>query len=398
MIAWRVETASGSLVIRAFTPAAARRIARAKGYAVKKVRIAFRDLFVFSFRKKWLSLREVTTLLDALSRGYAQGLHMPYIAAMIVMPFTGRARAIVETIADSLREGRSLEVAFRKAGAPEYLVETMRAVGYTGDVGDSLAVVAEAHRKLASAEELLSKSMVYPKILMWLVIWITFLILSFAVPKIAPLVEELIRDARAAGSFVELGPVTYFVFAAGKKVSHAKLFFACVFMGTSVFLHKTITPRRVLRVLSFFGVTKRALDDLDRMKFYYFFSMFIRTGMVADRALRYSSSVVDNPALRDAIKSIATRVSAGGKISDAMRATGRFSEEEVGFIAVGERTGDLDLVAQQYAEIRAFSFEHQMSRIINMLPVLSLVAAGAYIIGTAAVVLLPIFDVVIAGA
>ena len=233
----------------------------------------------------------------------------------------------------------------------------------------------------------MKKAVIYPRLLIILVIWVTYLVLVVAAPRIGEFIEAL----STSGTY-HMPAVTGFVINVGRTMSHNKLMYAFVFAGISFAVYRFLTGERVFAIISKTPLAAKAARDLDRLRFYSFLAMFMNAGMTVTRALDYTRGVVLNNRFRRVITQVRQHVANGLKLSLAMKRTGYFDEEEVGFVETGENTGDVAVFASRYATICEKRYEMRMLNLVNVMPVVSLVIISAYLLAAAIVLLFPMYD------
>ena len=390
MLAWEVEVQAGAArqTVRFYGwPWTFRRVFLSRGYTVVRAK----PLILESLRGsgRGLTTAGLVRLFRVLAAYYEVGLPVQTICKLLPHSFKGGERRVVERLADALLDTGNVTTAFERAGVPSHVVETVRAVALSGDLPAGFRSVADVLDRIAKGESAMGRILTYPKWVVVALVWITYGVMVFAVPRIAELVRSL---ADASGGRYSVPAVTEAAFKVGSVFAAHPFLAAAGCAAVAVLFWKFVSGRMVFELLAKAGVTRRALLNLERVKFYGFLSMFLQIGVVVTRALLYAGNVLVYSKFREAVEAVRRQVDLGMPLSQAMRSAGFFTEEEVGFVESGENTGDVGRFAKQYAQIASERYEEDVATVTNLLPVVALAVVAGYMLGMAVVLLLPVYD------
>jgi len=102
-----------------------------------------------------------------------------------------------------------------------------------------------------------------------------------------------------------------------------------------------------------------------------------RNGVPLLDAVRLSGSVLRNRAFNLAVDDIGETLKAGGSLTTPMTQSGLFSELSLRLIAVGEQTGQLDVMLMRVATIYEAILQRQLGRLTSLItPILTLLIGG----------------------
>ena len=105
--------------------------------------------------------------------------------------------------------------------------------------------------------------------------------------------------------------------------------------------------------------------------------MLTRNGVPILEALRIASGVLSNRVYADAVNAAGEHVKQGGQLTPPLTRSGLFPDLFLRLTAVGEKTGQIDVMQLRAAEIFESALERQVERLTSLIaPVLTLVIGG----------------------
>lgn len=107
----------------------------------------------------------------------------------------------------------------------------------------------------------------------------------------------------------------------------------------------------------------------------------LRNGVPLLEAVRVSSGVVSNIAMRKAVVAALDEIKEGGQLSTALMRSKLFSELLLRLVTIGEQTGQLDIMLLRAAEIYESALQRQMQRLTNLVTPVVTLMIGALVGG-----------------
>jgi type II secretory pathway component PulF len=300
------------------------------------------------------------------------------------------AKAQWQQVHEDVTSGKPLADALAKS--PESFPQVYVAMVRAGETGGFLELVlnqiADFRAREAELTGRVKSAMVYPCVLALLAVCVLIFLLTFFIPRFAPIFE---------GFGAALPLLTQVIIKASNIIIHYGLFALLgVVVGVVLLLRymKTDAGRRMsenvmLRLPGIGIVTARfALVRFARM-----LGTLLGAGVPLVMALRVAQEAIGNQTLSDAVGGAIEQVREGGSLSKSLSACKElFPASVVEMIAVAEESGRLDKELLRLAT----TYEAELDRRLRMLvalaePMLLIVMAG--LIGTIVVgMLLPIFN------
>jgi general secretion pathway protein F len=213
-------------------------------------------------------------------------------------------------------------------------------------------------------------------------------ILAFIVPQF----EQLFRDAHQA-----LPLATRLVLGAGQLMIGYGVYLIIGFViaayGLSRWLKSASGGRWWQARLSSLPVLGRVRHDYNLARFTRTFGTLLGNGVPILTALGIASETLEDAQLRDSIKSVTPKVKSGGRLAEALQATGSFEPLAINLVRVGEETGNLDKMVLELASILDRNVETGIKRGLTLLEPLMILGLGLIIAVVIVSILLGILTV-----
>jgi len=126
-------------------------------------------------------------------------------------------------------------------------------------------------------------------------------------------------------------------------------------------------------------VLGRVRHEYNLARFTRTFGTLLANGVPILTALGIAGETVEDAQLRDAIKGVAPKVKSGGRLAEALQATGSFEPLAVNLIRVGEETGTLDRMALEMATVLDRKVETGIKRGLTLLEPILILGLGLVI-------------------
>lgn len=271
---------------------------------------------------------------------------------------------LIGEILDAVKGGMPLSRALAGRGdlfGPFY-VNMVRSGEASGQLGAVLARLVEHLERMRALRESVISALIYPGILVTVAVLSVVAILVFIVPQF----EQLFRDARQA-----LPLSTQLILGIGDVVKHygAYLFAAaCLFgFGTMRGLRSPGGQRWWQSRLAQLPVLGRVRHEYNLARFTRTFGTLLANGVPILTALGIAGETVEDARLRESIQGVAPKVKSGGRLAEALQATGSFEPLAINLVRVGEETGTLDKMMLELAAILDRKVEVGIKRGLTLL-------------------------------
>ncbi len=284
--------------------------------------------------------------------------------------------AMVDAILESVKGGVPLSRALASRGDlfGAFYVNMVRSGEASGQLGAVLTRLVEHLERMRALRESVVSALIYPAILLSVAVLSVLAILVFIVPQF----ESLFRDAHEA-----LPLATRVILAAGNLVTAYGVYLlvaaALAGYGLARWL-RSASGKRWLQVrLSRLPVLGRVRHDYNMARFTRTFGTLLANGVPILTALGIAGETLEDTRLRDSIKGVTPKVKSGGRLAEALAATGNFEPLAINLVRVGEETGSLDKMVLELATILDRKVETGIKRGLTLLEPLLILGLGLVI-------------------
>ncbi|MCP5523364.1 MAG: type II secretion system F family protein [Verrucomicrobiales bacterium] len=307
-----------------------------------------------------------------------------------------RYREAVQDVQRMIEAGESLHEAMRHHPAvfPSYFTSLVRAGEDSGSLPETFA---ELKRYLEWQEEIVSdirQATIYPAIVLICVCLFVLGLFSFVIPQFAKLLET-------AGA--ELPTITRVVFWLGDVAKSTWWVWMILLVVVPIVVQ--VLRVKVHQVDVLFDRLKFRMPlfgELNRMlvmaRFAHNLSTLYRAGIVIINAIKLCEDLLRSALMIDVLQDVRQRVTAGEPFSDACRKHPVYPPLVIRMIAMGEKTGSLDMALDNVAGYYNTVIPRKIKRIFSVAePMLILFLVG--IVGCVALaVFLPILSLMSAAS
>ncbi len=374
------QVSAGNPLIRgtiaADSPPAARELLRARGLRVKDLKqIRAGDkkgrrfgLIKRKYDNQVVSFgRELATLLSA-------GIPLMQSIESIAQQHKGHFASSLLVLRDRVAAGISLAQAMREqTDIFDELSISMVDVGErSGTLDKVLEQMAGFKYRSQQFKGKIGTALIYPAIVITVGIGVMLFLMTFVVPN---LLEALIESGK------ELPATTRVV----QMVSNALInYWWLILLCVIAVVGGVIFAMRLSRVKWYwhkFQLAMPVLGDLIRkqsiVRIAVTMSTLTRSGVEFITAIRIARRSTNNLILKDALQKCESAIGAGRDIAPALEATGAFPGTVVQIFAVGQASGQLDLMLERLAEDYDLQVQVATQRLISLFePMLILMLAG----------------------
>ena len=248
-----------------------------------------------------------------------------------------RLKEAIERTQSSVEKGENLSDSMKENEEfPSILVDMIKAGEASGSLENSLTRMAVQFEKDAKLKGVVKKAMMYPIVLIFVMIGVIVVMLTFVIPSFMTMFEDL--DS-------ELPITTRMILAMSDSVKGYWYVYLIVVIGIVV-------------GVKLYGNTENGRHNLDKLKlkipvfgllqtksacasFARTMSTLLQAGMPMIDALEISASTMKNVLYYDALE-VKSGVSLGLPLSNQLRTSGLFPPMVVHMVGIGEETGNVE--------------------------------------------------------
>jgi len=285
-------------------------------------------------------------------------------------------RAMLEDLLTSVKAGKGLSQALlaHQALFGEFYINMVRSGEAGGQLAEVLTRLAEHLERVRALRESVVSALLYPAILVVVAAVSVFLILAFVIPQF----ESLFTDMGEA-----LPLPTRIIVAAGHVVVDWGWLLALALAAAIVLGRRWLrTPAgrrwrdaRLLRLPALGSVVQK----FEITRFARSMGTLLGSGVAIVPAIRIASETMDNVCLRAAMTGVVPAIKQGGRMAEALAATGLFTPLALNMVRLGEETGRLDDMLLELARVHDHEVQAGVKRALTLLEPLLILGLGGVI-------------------
>ena len=300
-----------------------------------------------------------------------------------------KIKRVLLSVRAKVREGHSLSTGLSEFPGvfPELYRKTVEAgeeSGHLDNVLDRLADYTEARQEM---QQKTIMALFYPALLIIISILIVIALLTFVVPQIVKVFENVAQELPqstqiliAMSDFLKNnGIVLLVLLLAGGFIARIVLSKPAPRMAWHNFLLRVPFSGRLIR-------------GSNSARFARTLSILTSSNVQILEALRISSQVVTNLPMREAIEIITMRVREGANIHSSMEQSGYFPPMMISLISSGEASGNLENMLERAAIIQEREIESVLATTLGLLGPIMILVMGGIVLFIVLATLLPVFD------
>ncbi len=300
-----------------------------------------------------------------------------------------KIRSLLMEVRSGVLEGHSLANSLSKY--PEVFSGLYRSTVAAGEQSGHLDTVlerlAEYTEQRQSMREKVQLALLYPSILTLVSVLIVAGLLTYVVPTVVKVFSDTGQ---------RLPWMTEWLIAMSDFVRHYGLY-ALILIFAAFIIAKVLLKQPDAR-MAFDGfllklpLFAKVIRGVDTSRFCRTLSILKGSGVPLLDALKISTEVMTNQAIKESVKDATTRVREGTSLHLSLKETGRFPPLAIHMIASGEAGGDLEAMLHRVAESQDREFERLVATLLGLIGPLLVVLMGGVVLFIVLAILLPIFE------
>jgi general secretion pathway protein F len=310
-------------------------------------------------RKQYVAdlVRELATMLTA-------GQDLDRALRYMQETAPARVQPTITGLRDAVRDGSPLSVAMARypASFPAMHVGLVRAGEAGGNLGPTLARIADLLDRQRALASTVTSAMIYPAVLLVAMIAAVTLLLTEVLPQFVPMFEQ---------SGVALPASTRFLIAAGQFVQEDGLFLLLGILVLVVAGQAALRQARVRltvdRILLRLSVTGGLMKEVLAARFTRVLGTLLQNGVALIPALAIVRDAMGNRAVQLAVEQASLVARGGGSLTRALETARVFPVRTIHLLRLGEETAQLAAMALRAADIHEEKTRLAMQRLTSLL-------------------------------
>lgn len=300
-----------------------------------------------------------------------------------------RLKRVLTHVRQQVREGHPLAEALQAHPRvfSDIYINMIRAGEASGALETVLSRLAEYNENQARLLRTVQTALTYPVVMIVVAMVIVAFLLAYVVPEVTRVFQNTGQTLPLATRIL-LGLSSFLINAWWLILLGG----AC---GTFAWLRVLQTPKgrgwydRTLLQLPRIG---RLVQRLNVARFARTLSTLLASGVPILKALSMVAQLMKNSVLRQTVEEARASVQEGESLAAPLRRSGVFPALLVQMIAVGERSGELELMLSRAAQTCDEEVSIALSRFTSLLEPLTILVMGGVVLFIVLAILLPIFE------
>ncbi len=298
--------------------------------------------------------------------------------------------AIIQHLQSLINQGHSLShaLSYYPTLFNTMLVNMIEVGEQTGTLNTILQRVIQQRQQLAQSKQKIKKALFYPCTIVAVSLIISMVMLLFIVPQFEQVFSSFGAELPAATQLILL--------FSDKLQQHGPLIIVYL-MLLAIFIglcHRYFKPITLLldTLLLKLPLIGTLLNSSYQSRFCYLLATSSASKLTIPDALKLMSSTINNLSYKKSIQQIQAAVSAGQTLQQAMQGSKRFAEMICDMVAIGEETGQLDIMLQHLSKHYQQHIDDIIDNLGNLLEPCMMIFIGLIIGGLVIAMYLPIFN------
>lgn len=302
-----------------------------------------------------------------------------------------KLKQVLTSIKDDIAKGNDLNTAMAKHEDvfPKLMVSMVKAGEESGQLSETLRVVADQMEKVYELQRKIKGAMIYPAIIISALLIIGVLMMIFIVPTLTATFEDLA---------VELPTSTKVVIAISDFLQNntiGALILGVVTLATFMWGVKTPIGRKIVNtVVLYIPMIRGIVKESQAARTGRTLSSLLSAGVQVLQAFEITEEVVQNHHFKRVLAQAREQVQTGSQISEVFRANEHLYPPLVGeLVAVGEETGKLPDMFGEIAKFYEAEVDQKTENISTFVEPFLMLVVGAGVGFFAVSMLSPIYSI-----
>ncbi len=272
-------------------------------------------------------------------------------------------KSILEALLADMQETGSLYHAMESLNIyPSYLLHMVQIGEETGTLDEVMQSLQNHYEREDSINKSIRNSITYPMIMTGMMAVVIVVLLV----KVMPIFNQV---------FIQLGTeMTGFsrmLMNVGTAINRYSAAFILILVAAAGFIFygtRTASGRNVFRNLGYkLKFTRAIYEEIAACRFASGMALTLSSGLNPERSMELVNSLNDDPVFQTKIDQCQSEVDEGNDLSKALFTSGMFTGVYARMASIGSKTGAMDQVMEQIAELYQDDIDTRMSNILAVL-------------------------------
>lgn len=314
--------------------------------------------------KKPLSNREVASFCSQTALLLQAGITPLESVSILSSDIkSGSGKAVLSQIMEICRQGEPFHKALAATEVfPEYVLHTIALGEESGNLDVCMLSLADYYEKEENISESVKSAVTYPFVMMTMMLIVIYVLISRVMPLFNQVYIELGSEMTGfAASLLSLGNTL-------NRYSLALLVLIAILILLYFLAGKTAVGKRISgSFLSRFPLTAGFYDSIACGRFASGMALALSSGMDTFTSLDMVSRLVGTPTMAEKVKTCKQSIQEGSTFTEALTTAGIFNNLHSQMIAVGSKSGNVDIVLKKIADNYEKKTDQKIQSLISIL-------------------------------
>lgn len=269
---------------------------------------------------------------------------------------------------------------------PPFYVQMIRAGEASGTLDGSLEFLVTYLSWQLEFKKNVKSSLTYPVTVLSVLGALMFIIFTFVFPK-------MLKTITGMGAELPL-PTKIMIAISGFLQSYYPYLVALgvvTFVAVKVFKNTPNGKRLIDRLLLQLPLIGMLIKKINMSRYFKIVATLHASGITADKTFAIGADVISNSVIAERMRIIATVITTGESISDAMQRTGYVNPLVVDMMSIAEKTGTLEGTLNRASDILDKEVPETIKKVFAYVEPLTMVVLGGMVLMLLLAVFLPIY-------
>lgn len=274
-----------------------------------------------------------------------------------------KGKELIQSILTVCKQGEPFHKALAATGVfPDYVLHTISLGEESGNLDVCMLSLAAYYEKEDNISENIRSAIAYPLLMIIMMLIVIFVLISRVMPIFNQVFIELGSEMTGfAASLLHLGENL-------NRYSLIMVAVLCLLFGIYLLAIKTHFGKQLtVKFLNAFPLTKSFYESVACQRFASGMALCLSSGMDTFTSLDMVSQLVGSQKMRDKIAACKEAIHAGSNLAEALSGSAIFNHLYSQMVAVGFKSGNVDVVLSKIADSYEKTTDKKMQAIISFL-------------------------------
>lgn len=307
------------------------------------------------------------TLSNNEAAAFAGQMHLilkagiPAISGMIIMRDDAddeATRDLLNAVIEGMNQTGFLYTALKNSGAfPDYMVHMVKIGEQTGNLDSVMESLSEHYTRQEEMRRNRVHAIVYPVVLTGIMLAVVLVLLA----EVMPVFDQVFQDLGTS-----LSGFSLILLHIGNGIRTGTLIIVIIVAAALVcillFNVTKIGRKLLLKIQRHFPGSRVIIHDTAASEFASTMSMALSSGLSPEQSLDLAIELIDDPAEKNNLKAVRQDVTNSVGLTESLLQRKIFRGVYAHMAAIGEKTGTLDQVFSNIADLYSEELEEKVSR------------------------------------